>query len=72
MDNVAKGGYHLWSGYRPFIILVKQPSPDKLLAALGAEMLFGRFSFFFFSAIAHNLVILVFFVNIFSDPNYKA
>ena len=48
MDNVAKGGYHLWSGYRPFIILVKQPSPDKLLAAPGAEMLFGRFSFFFF------------------------
>lgn len=71
MDNVAKGGYHLWSGYRPFIILVKQPSPDKMLAAPGAEMLFGRFSFSF-SAIAHNLVILVFFVNIYSDPNYKA
>ena len=71
MDNVAKGGYHLWSGYRPFIILVKQPSPDKMLAAPGAEMRFGRFSFSF-SAIAHNLVILVFFVNIYSDPNYKA
>ena len=65
-----EGGHHLWYGYRPFIILVEQPLTDKLLAAPGAEMIFGRFSFSF-SAIAQDLVILALFPSIYSDPNYK-